>query len=102
MKNTFFNIKLTEEQEKAVGGDVKELVAVDFVKIERSETDRGRPYVKLTKEQAYHVRKVTGEDPRDLRITWRPALQSLPSKDIKEIENVTLRGCDTWSVPAQD
>ena len=101
MKNIFFNIKLTEDQEKAIGGDVKELVAVDFVKIEPSETDRGRPYVKLTKEQARHVQKVTGEDPRNLRITWRPALQSLPRRDIREIENVTLFACDHWSVPGQ-
>lgn len=102
MKDIFFNIKLTKEQQQAIGRDVKELVAVDFCKVKPSETDGDRLQLELTRDQARYVRELTGEDPRNLRITWRAALEELPPHDIKAIEDVTLRGCDTWSVPAPD
>lgn len=100
MKNTFFTIKLTEEQKKLFGLDVPEVVAIDFCKVPPSETDRDRKALTLTKEQKEIVAKATGEDPDRLRITWRPMLEALPSHDIRAIENATNRHCDMWSVPS--
>jgi len=108
MEKNFFSIKLTDEQKRMFEGqNVNELVAVDYKKtgktIPEIKTTSGKmEHISLTDWQKQIVEENTNMKHHEVEIQWRPAISGISKSDIKNIENITMRSCDFWSVPTSD
>jgi hypothetical protein len=99
MKKRFFSIQLTDEQKKLMGDqDIKELVAVDYIRVRKPQ----KINIELTESQRKIVEKNTNMSVDDIEINWKPALHGLSESDIRPLEEITVRGCDFWSVPTSE
>jgi hypothetical protein len=104
MKKNFFIIKLTDEQKKSLGDEtIEELVAVDYQKKgSYDKSEKAGTHVVLTDEQKKIIEENTKMANHDVEIKWKPAILGINADDISSIEDVTMRGCDYWSVPTAD
>ena len=102
-----FSRSNSRTNKKMIGEDIHELVAVDFIKADKtkkrddSETNMANQ-ITLTEEQKKIIEANTKMSLKDVTIKWKAGISGIGKSDISAIENATRRSCDFWTVPTND